>query len=59
MGKHTYMDTPEGFSKWAIDQNWNKVYERVIGDRIFQQWYTPTGLLIKRDWSIEDENNKK
>lgn len=57
MGKHTYMDTPEGFSRWAIDIGWYKAFETEVGGKIFQDWYTPVGLFIRRDWRIKDENN--
>ena len=50
----SYTDTPEGFTRWAVSQNWNKIYEREFGGRIWQQWYTPSGLLIKRDWNVNE-----
>lgn len=54
MVNYSYTDTPEGFSRWAVSQNWSKIYEAVFGGKIFQHWYTPSGLLIKRDWGVSE-----
>lgn len=53
--KTLYEDTSESFKRWAIGENWWLSDEFVAGNRIYQEWYSPSGHTIKKDWLADKE----